>query len=372
VLAWTEAEHGQFRNDYFSPVKIPTVTHTPWVHKHLPIPTGILDNVIDLFRKKIATGVYEPSDASYRSCWFCVQKKNGSLRIVHDLQPLNAVTIHNAAVPPFVDQFVEGMAVRACYSLLDLFIGYDHRALDVSLCDLTSFQTPLGTFRCTVLPQGSTNTVAIFHSDVTFILEPEIPSVAKPFLDDTAIQGPTSQYETPDGGYEMIPKNAGIRRFIWEHLNDIHRVIHRLGHAGATVSAPKLFIAAPEVLILGHKCTYEGHIPDNSKTAKIESWPPCKTVTDVRAFLGTTGTMRIWIKDYSAIACPLVDLTRKNIEFAWEEWHDKAMVALKDAIANSPTLIPIDYASPHPVYLAIDSSWRAVGWILSQDCEDSQ
>jgi hypothetical protein len=139
-----------------------------------------------------------------------------------------------------------------------------------------------------------------------------------------------------------------------------------------TVSAPKLFIAAPEVLILGHKCTYEGHILDDSKTAKIESWPLCKTVTDMCASLGTAGTMRIWIKDYSAIACPLINLTWKNIKFTWEEWHDKAMVALKDAIANSPALVPINYASTHPVYLAIDSSWCVVGWILSQDCEDSQ
>jgi hypothetical protein len=106
--------------------------------------------------------------------------------------------------------------------------------------------------------------------------------------------------------------------------------------------------------------------------AKIESWPLYKIVTDVHAFLGTAGTMRIWIKDYSAIACPLVDLTWKNVKFAWEEWHDKAMVALKDAIASSPTLIPIDYASPCPVYLAINSSWHAVGWILSQDCKDGQ
>jgi hypothetical protein len=234
---------------------------------------------------------------------------------VHNLQPLNAVTIHNAAVPPFVDQFVEGMAVHACYSLLVLFIGYDHHVLNVSLRDLTSFQTPLSAFCCTVLPQGSTNAVAIFHGDVTFILEPKIPSIAKPFLNDTTIQGPTSWYETPGGGYETILKNASIQCFIWEHLNDVHHVIHHLGHAGVTVSAPKLFIAAPEVLILSHKCTYEAHILDNSKTAKIESWPPCKTVTDVRAFLGTAGTMRIWIKDYSAIAHPLIDLTWKNVEF---------------------------------------------------------
>ena len=372
ALAWADIERGSFRDEYFPPVKIPTVAHTPWVLKNIPIPTGIMDDVIDIIKKKIAAGVYEPSDASYRSRWFCVRKKNGSLCIVHDLQPLNAVTIRNAAVPPFVDQFVEGMAARSCYSMLDLFVGYDHRVLDVSSRDLTTFQTPLGAYRCTVLPMGSTNAVAIFHGDVTFLLEPEIPNVAKPFLDDIAIRGPTSRYETPEGGYETIPENAGIRRFVWEHLNDVHRVLHRLGHAGATVSGPKLFLAVPEVIILGHKCTYEGRIPDDSKTAKIRTWPACKNATDVRAFLGTTGTMRIWIRNYSAIARPLVDLTRKNTEFTWQEQHNHAIQELKDAIINSPALIPIDYSSSCPVFLAIDSSWRAVGWILSQECEDGQ
>ena len=372
ALAWTEAERGRFRDDYLAPVKIPTIAHTPWVHKNIPIPTGIMDEVIDLFKWKVAAGVYEPSDASYRSRWFCVKKKNGSLRIIHDLQPLNAVTIRNAAVPPFVDQFVESMAARACYSMLDLFVGYDHRTLDTSSRDLTSFQTPLGAFRCTVLPQGATNAVAIFHGDVTFILEPEIPHVAKPFVDDTAIQGPASRYETANGGYETIPENPGIRRFIWEHLNDVHRVIHRLGHAGATVSAPKLFIAAPEVVILGHKCNYNGRIPDESKTAKIKTWPACKTVTDVRAFLGTAGTMRIWIKNYSATARPLVDLTHKDAEFIWTPEHNRAMEDLKSAIINSPALIPIDYSTTRPSFLSIDSSWRAVGWILSQQGEDGQ
>src|SRR6266702_774314 len=113
ALAWSEAERGRFRDDYFSPVKIPTVVHTPWVHKNILILTGLLDKVIEMFKEKIAAGVYEPSDASYRSCWFCIPKKNGSLQLVHDLQPLNAVTIRNAAVPPFVDQFVEGIAGRS-------------------------------------------------------------------------------------------------------------------------------------------------------------------------------------------------------------------------------------------------------------------
>jgi hypothetical protein len=124
-------------------------------------------------------------------------------------------------------------------------------------------------------------------------------------------------------------------------------------------------VAVPEVVILGHKCTYEGRVPDDSKAAKIRDWPPCKNVTDVRAFLGVTGYMRVWIKNYSSITCPLHDLTRKNQPFIWSEEHTAAMQSLKDAIVHSPALISIDYETDRTVYLAVDSSIRGVRWILS-------
>jgi hypothetical protein len=371
-LAWTEAEKGRFRDDYFSPVKIPVIEHIPWAHKNIPIPTGILDDVIQIFKDKFAAGVYEHSDASYRSRWFCVKKKTGALRLVHDLQPLNAVTIRNSGIPPFADQLIEAMAGRACYSMLDLFVGYDHRTLDIASRDLTTIQSPIGAMRLTCLPQGWTNAGAIFHEDVTFILEPEIPHVAWPYMDDCSIKGPATRSETKDGGFETIPNNPEIRKFIWQHLSDVHRILHRLCCAGATVSAKKLFIAVPEIIILGHKCNYEGRIPDDSKIARIRDWPPCKNITDVRAFLGTTGFMRIWIKNYSAIARPLVNLTRKGETFVWQQQHEEAMQALKDAIISSPALVSIDYTSDRPVYLAVDSSTRGVGWILSQESDDGR
>src|SRR3954447_13484520 len=96
ALAWDETEKGRFREEYFDPIVIPTIEHIPWVHKNIPIPPGIYDEVIRIIRDKIASGVYEESNASYRSRWFCVAKKDGkSLRIVHDLQPLNQVTVCN-------------------------------------------------------------------------------------------------------------------------------------------------------------------------------------------------------------------------------------------------------------------------------------
>ena len=256
--------------------------------------------------------------------------------------------------------------------MLDLFVGYDHHTLDIALCDLTTIQSPNGALRLTCLPQGWTNTVAIFHEDVTFILESEIPHVAWPFVDDCSIKGPALHYETEDSGYEVIPENPGIRKFIWKHLNDVHRILHRLSCAGATVSAKKLFVAVPEVVILGHKCNYEGHVPDDSKIAKIRNWPLCKDISDICSFLGLTGYMHIWIRNYSAIACPLVNLTCKGETFVWEEQHAEAMQRLKDAIVTSSALISIDYSTDRPVFLAVDSSYRGVGWILSQECVDGK
>ena len=229
LLHWTEAEHGQFCDKYLSPVKIPTIAHTPWVHKNIPIPTGILDEATDLFKKKIAVGIYEPLDSSYWSHWFCIKKKNGSLQIVHDLQTLNVVTIQNVVVPPLIDQFVEGKAARACYSMLDLFVGYDHCSLDVSSCDLTSFQTPLGAYRCTILLQGLTNAITIFHGDVTFILKPKIPHIAKLFLDDSAIKGPASCYETPEGGLKPFPKMMVFKDSSWNTSTTFTRSSTALG-----------------------------------------------------------------------------------------------------------------------------------------------
>lgn len=131
-------------------------------------------------------------------------------------------------------------------------------------------------------------------------------------------------------------------------------------------------MAVPKVIILGHKCTYEGHVPNDSKAAKIRDWPQCKNVTDVCAFLGVTGYMRVWIKNYSTIMRPLYDLTRKNQPFIWNEKHAAAMQSLKDAIVHSTALITIDYETDRTVYLAVDSSIQGVRWILSQDCADGR
>jgi len=169
-LVWDETEKGRFREDYFSLVKIPVQEHVPWAWKTLPIPPGICEKVIELIKRKVDSGVYETSYSSYRHQWFTVAKKDGSLRIIHNLTPLNAITVRDSQEPPLVYLYAEQCSARSIYSGLDLFVGYDHRMLAEESRDYTTFDTLLGTICLTVLPQGWTGSVGIFYNDVAFIL----------------------------------------------------------------------------------------------------------------------------------------------------------------------------------------------------------
>ena len=127
----------------------PWFTHDlpyPWALKNISILPGIYREVIKILRDKIALGTYEPSSSSYRSKWFTVLKKNSKLRIIHDLQPLNAVTICDSALIPYTEQLTEMFGGHSCYGLLDLFVGYDKHLIYIDSRDFTTFPTPFGAY----------------------------------------------------------------------------------------------------------------------------------------------------------------------------------------------------------------------------------
>ena len=370
AFAWDDSERGRFKPEYFPPIDIPVVPHTPWVLKNIPIPPGLYKEICAQVKAKIDAGVYEPSNSSYRSRWFWVLKKDGkSLRLVHSLEPLNAVTIQHSGVPPVPDHLAEQFAGRACGATLDLYVGYDERLIAESSRDLTTFQTPYGAHRLVTLPMGWSNSVPIFHDDVTFILQEEIPHLTLPYVDDVTVKGPKSDYRLDDGSYEVIPQNPGIRRFVWEHFGGVNRVVTRMEYAGGTFSgkAGKIWLLAIEYAVIGHWCTPRGRVPDKERIEAIQNWVTCADLSEVRAFLGTVGVARIFIKSYAARAHHLQKLTRKDVPFEWGPEQEAAMTDLKEALLTSPALRPLDYDSEAPVILAVDTSIIAVGFHLCQE-----
>lgn len=98
---------------------------------------------------------------------------------------------------------------RACSTILDLYVGYNKHLVAPLSRDLTTFQTPFGALCHCTLPMGWSNSVPIFHNDVTYILQPEIPEITVPYIDDVPGKGPKSDYRNADGVYAM-PENPGI------------------------------------------------------------------------------------------------------------------------------------------------------------------
>ena len=128
------------------------------------------------------------------------------LYLVHNLQPLNAVTIHNSSTLLFVKHFTESFAGYTVYRMMDLFVRYNQCLLHLGSQDLTIFNSPRGPHHLITVPMGYTNTVQIYHADMSFILQDEIPCYTYPFIDELLVKSITSHYQHPDGSYKTIPE----------------------------------------------------------------------------------------------------------------------------------------------------------------------
>ena len=366
-FTWDDSEHGHFCEDFFPPIEIPIVVHTPWVEWNIPIPPGINDEVCRIICVKIDAGVYEWSNSSYHSRWFCIIKKDmTSLHLIHSLELLNTVTIQHSGTMPFTEQIAEQFASYACGGILDLYVGYDEHVLTRSLCDYMTFQTPYSALHLTKLLMGWTNVVPVFHDDVTHILQPEVPKYTILYINDIPVCGPTSTYQNGDGVFETIPENSGICHFIWEHFQNVNQIVQHMKYSGGTFSGKKLLVCTHEITVVGHVCTPEGCVPDPVKVDKIDHWGPCTNLSKVHTFLGMVGVVCVFIKNFTCLTHPLTALTCKDVPFIFGLEQISAQDMLKTVLLTSPTLRPTNYASNSPVILGVDTSSIAVRYLLCQ------
>lgn len=373
ALAWTEDEKGGFDTRYIPALKIPVVEHKAWQDKVIRLPIKTKEKVLAYLKQKIASGLYERSQSAYRSGFFAVEKKDGRIRLVHDLQRLNSITIRDAGLPPLMDEMTEQLAGCHIYTGLDAFSGYDQVTIDVNSRDLTSFESPMGTLRLRRLPQGWTNAVAAFQRVMAFIYQEEVHKQLQVYIDDVVVMGPRTTYPDEQGAPQFaLP---GVRRFVYEHLQWLNVVLHKMKRLGGTFSGGKLQLAVDSIEMVGYLCSAQGRKITKRATSKILNWPPCTNVKGVRGFLGTVGPGRNWVKGYGLMARPLVDLTRKSQkEFVWSAAQESAMKQIKQAVLNSGWIRPLDHSrvEEFPFIVAIDSSQQGCGVELAQMGEDGK
>jgi hypothetical protein len=109
---------------------------------------------------------------------------------------------------------------------------------------------------------------------------------------------------------------------------------------------------------------------EEAKVKKVKDWKPLRNATEVQRFLGFTGYYRYFIKGYSQIAQPLLNLTKKTTTWHWDDDQQKAFDKLKTRMCNRPILIDPNLFKMF--YLQTNASSTGAGAVLTQEVEGSK
>src|SRR5207244_932964 len=102
-----------------------------------------------------------------------------------------------------------------------------------------------------------------------------------------------------------------------EHLDHLRAIFNALRDARLFGNLEKCTFCTDRVSFLGYVVTPQGIEVDKAKVKAIQGWPVPNTITQVRSFLGLAGFYHRFVKNFSTIAAPLNELTKKGVPFSW-------------------------------------------------------
>lgn len=331
-LGHTDLVEHNIDTGYENPIKIPP-------RRLSPKQKEIVDTEL---KKMLEQNIIEPSNSPWSAPVVLVTKSDGSTRFCIDFRKLNSITKKDAYPLNRIDDALEALSGAQWFSTLDLASGYWQCPLKESDKSKTAFTTHRGLYHFNVMPFGLCNAPATFSRLMNLVLGGLNWTRCLCYLDDVIVFGST---------FEIALRN----------LKDVFECLRK---ANLKLKPKKCTLFQTEVAYLGHRVSKAGISCDPKKISAVQDWPIPTNVTEVRSFLGTAGYYRKFIPNFSTIASPLSQLTRKNKRFKWDENCQKAFDELKLLLVSAPILAyPI---ADGKFVLDTDASDTGLGGVLSQ------
>ncbi|SLM33361.1 Ribonuclease H-like domain [Lasallia pustulata] len=325
------AKYAEFEAMFTEPaIKDALPKHQPWDHK-IPLMPGKNPEKQPIY-------VITPANLEVLRKYIDENKAKGWIQesqspVGYPILFLCATTDIRTARPLARGQMVYKFDIPAAYHQIRIKAGEEWK---------TAFCTHLGHYKYQVMPFGLTNAPATFQSYINNVLQKYLDVFVTVYIDDILIYSETEE----------------------EHRVHVRKVLTALNKEGIQLKREKSKFHKQEIGFLGCIIRPGELRMDPSKVTVITEWPEPKTVKDMQSFLGFANFYRRFIEKYSQKATPLTNLTKKEQPFQWNEEHQQAFKAIREAFTNGKVLHIFDPELATEV--ETDASDGAIGACLGQ------
>jgi hypothetical protein len=289
-------------------------------------------------------GFIRASSSSASAPVLFARKPGGGLRFCVDYRGLNAITKKDRYPLPLISETLRALAQAKWLTKLDVIAAFHKIRVKAGEEWKTAFRTRYGLFEWLVTPFGLTGAPATFQRYINHTLRGYLDEFCSAYIDDILIYSSGS---------------------LADHQEKVKKVLIRLREAGLQVDINKCDFQAKSVKYLGFIVEVgRGIKVDPEKVQAIQLWETPKTVKGIRSFVGFANYYRQFIPQFSALARPLTELTKKDATFVWSKECQEAFEDLKARLISAPVLAHWD--PERETVLETDSSGYVVGGTLLQ------
>ncbi|KAL0549980.1 hypothetical protein IC582_014475 [Cucumis melo] len=287
-------------------------------------------------------GFIRPSVSPWGAPVLFVKKKDGSMRLCIDYRELNKVTVKNRYPLPRIDDLFDQLQGATVFSKIDLRSGYHQLRIKDEDIPKTAFRSRYGHYEFIVMSFGLTNAPAVFMDLMNRVFREFLDTFVIVFIDDILIYSKTEA----------------------EHEEHLRMVLQTLRDNKLYAKFSKCEFWLKQVSFLGHVVSKAGVSVDPAKIEAVTGWTRPSTVSEVRSFLGLAGYYRRFVENFSRIATPLTQLTRKGVPFVWSKACEDSFQTLKQKLVTAPVLTVPDGSGSFVIYS--DASKKGLGCVLMQ------
>lgn len=294
----------------------------------------------------LSKGWIRPSTSPVASPLLLAKKPGGGVRICHDFRAVNNIALKNRYPLPLIKETLDLVGKAKIFTKVDVISAFNRIRIAQGHEWLTAFITRFGLYEQLVTPFGLSGAPATFQRYINDILYDLLDQCATAYLDDVLI----------------FSQNKA------DHIGHVREVLQRLQSAGLQIDIDKSEFHTVKTKYLGLIITPGGIEMDPAKVQAIVEWEPPTSKRQLQRFLGFANFYRRFISNFSSVARPLHEMTKKDIAWNWTPECDIAFRRLKEIFKSAPTLAIFDWSKQTVV--EVDASNWATGGTLSQWRDD--